>query len=186
MSKVTRSDFINQFSKGGIDVDEMSADTKATLGKLGILSELTEIAGKDGKIKGTKELSELFKVIDNFDQNGSRNSFDTTFTQGVPTPSGSLNDVLKSEFNRKLTAARMNGPMTVDSNVQTLPTEVRVVKKGTFRTDFDFGRTITQEQAASLIFKDGKIPAGTKLIQQMPVVASGPFKHLMTMRNKGW
>ncbi len=172
MTKITKEQFINQFSgKEGIDVNDLSTDTNAFFEKLGILPELTKIAGKDGKIKGSKELSELFKVVDNFDQNGSRTSFDTTFQQEIPTPSGIINDALKSEFNRNLTAARMNGPRSVyakTSENTALPTEARVVKKGILETEFDFGRTITQEQAAKLIFKDGKIPEGTTLMQRHP------------------
>jgi hypothetical protein len=168
MTRITEKQFINQFANGeGIDIKDLSEGTRAILEQTGVLSELTDIAGQDGKIKGSKELAKLFKVVDSFDKNGSSNSFERRSGE-APTRSAVVNDALLHDFNQNINRARMKGPNTAplkSSEIQALPTHAKVINRSALKAEFDFGRPITQEQAAKLIFRDGKVPEGSKLVQ---------------------
>jgi hypothetical protein len=109
MSTVTRKQFNSDFSKGGININDMAPETKAKLNKLGISdSDLTKIAGKDGRISGT-EHNKLFTLLDKFDKNGSGNSFVDKDSAGAPTSSGEAYQTLKSELDRNVAKARSQG-----------------------------------------------------------------------------
>jgi hypothetical protein len=110
MSKIDINKFRTDF-KSGIDIDSLSDDAEANLKKTGINLAAID-SDKDGKIKGPNELRRLFNAVDKFDKTDSTKYFETTVTAGgnpnIPTTSGVLYEILKSEFDRNRTNAQMN------------------------------------------------------------------------------
>ena len=101
MSTITRKEFVNDLSKAGINVNDLTPETRAKLNKAGVSdAELKKIAGKDGQISGEAELNQLFKVVDRFDHNGSSNSFINKDSSGNITTSGAVYEALKSEVDK--------------------------------------------------------------------------------------
>lgn len=110
MSTITRKEFVNDLSKGGINVNDMAPETKAKLNKAGVTdAELAKIAGKDGRISGTEEFNKLFKVVDRFDHNGLATSFVNKDASGAQTTSGAVHEALKSEVDRNRAKASSQG-----------------------------------------------------------------------------
>lgn len=110
MTKIYERQFINQFTGGdaGIDINQLSEETKKVLEGAGVdLSEMD--SNHDGIIKGKKELSQLFKVVDGFDSATDR-KIETTYDKNMPTVGGLVNKALVEEFNRSASMARMTGP----------------------------------------------------------------------------
>ena len=80
----------------------------------------------------------------------------------------------QTELTQKLKAVKVetNKSDAVDTtklastevNAATLPKQARVLASG-LKTQFDFGRPLTQDEAARTIFSDGKVPNGAKLVQ---------------------
>lgn len=110
MSTITRKEFVKDLSKAGINVNDMSSETRAKLNKAGVSdAEIKKIAGKDGQIKGEAELNQLFKVVDKFDSNGSGNSFVNKDSSGNITTSGEVYEALKSEVDKNRAKASQQG-----------------------------------------------------------------------------
>ncbi len=110
MSTITRKDFVNDLSKAGINVNDLTPETRAKLNKAGVTdAELKKIAGKDGQISGEAELKQLFKVVDGFDHNGSSNSFVDKDSSGKLTTSGEVSEALKSEVDKNRAKASQQG-----------------------------------------------------------------------------
>ena len=64
MTTINRKEFVSDLSKGVINVNDMSAETKEKLSKAGITQkDLVEIAGRDGQISG-QEYQRLFNLVD--------------------------------------------------------------------------------------------------------------------------
>jgi hypothetical protein len=130
MSTITRNNFVNELSKGGINVNDMAPETKEKLKEAG-LSEatLSRIAGKDGKISGTKELKRLFKAVDKFDHNGSTTSFKTENRAGEQTKSGMIHEALKSEVDRNRAKASEQGVIHLGMR-ESSGKEAKALEKG--------------------------------------------------------
>ena len=58
--------------------------------------------------------------------------------------------------------------------IEELPKKAKVTKRGILVSQYDFGRPITRDQAAQLIFSDGKVPAESKL-------EKGPGENVWTL-----
>lgn len=58
-------------------------------------------------------------------------------------------------------AARPPAPMGAD---QRLPRKAKVIELGLHKYQYDFGFPITREQAAKVLFKDGRVPSAAKLL----------------------
>ena len=110
MTTINRKEFVSDLSKGAINVNDMSAETKEKLTKAGISQkDLVQIAGKDGQISGASEYQRLFNLIDKSDRNRSANSFAGTDDKGVQTKSGLAYDAMKSEVDRNIAKANAQG-----------------------------------------------------------------------------
>jgi hypothetical protein len=73
MSTLTRAEFVSKLKNSTVDLnklDGLSNSAKAQLRQAD--------ANGDGKVRGTNELNRLWKAVDNFDTNGSRNSVNTS------------------------------------------------------------------------------------------------------------
>src|SRR5262245_29799196 len=98
MTTINRKEFVTDMSKGAININDMSAETKDKLQKAGISQkDLVEIAGQDGQISGNYEYQRLFNLLDRSDRNKSANSFITTDDRGAQTQSGLAYEAMKSE-----------------------------------------------------------------------------------------
>ena len=110
MTTINRKEFVTDMNKGGINVNDMSADNKEKLARAGVSQkDLVEIAGKDGQIRGNEEYNKLFKLLDKSDRNGSASSFETRGSDGAKTGSGKAYDALKSEVDRNIAKAQSQG-----------------------------------------------------------------------------
>ncbi|HSE43000.1 MAG TPA: hypothetical protein VLH08_19730, partial [Acidobacteriota bacterium] len=56
-----------------------------------------------------KEFKKLYKAIDTFDKDGKSNSIQTKDSKNAPTPSGELYSAMKSEVDRNVAKAKMQG-----------------------------------------------------------------------------
>ncbi|HSE41577.1 MAG TPA: hypothetical protein VLH08_12520 [Acidobacteriota bacterium] len=130
MSTITRNKLVNEFSKGGINVNDMTAENKQKLKEAGLSqATLEKIAGKDGRISGAKEFKKLFKAVDKFDHNGSRNSFATHNKDGEQTKSGLIHEALKSEVDRNRAKAREQGVIHLGMR-ESSQKEAKALEKG--------------------------------------------------------
>jgi hypothetical protein len=114
MTKIKDSQVVNDFSRGGdsigINVNELSTETQDKMKKVGVSKgDLENIAGSDGRISGKKEFKQLYKAIDTFDKNGKAGSIQTRDAKNAPTPSGEFYDAMKSEVDRNVAKANMQG-----------------------------------------------------------------------------
>ena len=110
MTTVNRKEFVSDMNKGGINVNDMSAENKEKLTKAGVSQkDLVEVAGQDGQIRGSEEYSKLFKLLDKSDRNGSAKSFEAHGKDGAQTKSGAAYDALKSEVDRNIAKAKSQG-----------------------------------------------------------------------------
>lgn len=108
MTKINEKQFISQFTGSGIDINQLSEETKQALEGAGVdLSKLD--TNKDGVIKGKKELSNLFAIVDSFDTVTDR-TIDTTYGQDLKTVGGLVNDALLNELSRNISQAQISGP----------------------------------------------------------------------------
>jgi hypothetical protein len=130
MSTVTRKQFIDDLSKAGINVNDMAPENKEKLKEAGMSeATLSKIAGKDGQIKGKKELNKLFKAIDKFDKNDSRRSFDAHDRFGDQTRSGLAHEALTSEVDRNRAKAREQGVIHLGMREES-KSEAKALEKG--------------------------------------------------------
>ena len=130
MSTITRNKFVNDLSKGGINVNEIAPENKEKLKEAGVSdATLAKIAGKDGRISGSKEFKKLFKAIDKFDHNGSRSSFATRDKDGDQTKSGLIHEALKSEVNRNRAKAGAQGVIHLGMREES-GKEAKALEKG--------------------------------------------------------
>jgi hypothetical protein len=72
--------------------------------------------------------------------------------------------------NRKMAAPVAANPAPAQPQVappagKDLPKKAKVIKLGATKVQYDFGRPITREQAAKVLFVDGKVPSQAKLTQ---------------------
>ena len=112
-STISRANFLKAMQGGTIDLSNMSDPLKKALKDAGVSeATLKKIARRNGHINGTSELNRLFDVVDNFDSNGSSNSFVASITQDdgteLPTQSGELFDALKAEASANREVALAN------------------------------------------------------------------------------
>lgn len=130
MTTINRKEYTNDLSKGAINVNDMSPETKEKLAKAGVSeAELAKIAGNDGQIHGADEFRKLFKVVDKFDKNGSASSFETHDKAGNRTVSGQVHEALNSEVEKNRAKASMQGVIHLgmrDASVK----EVETLEKG--------------------------------------------------------
>jgi hypothetical protein len=105
MSIITRSNFIKELDRTGIDVNNMDAKTEEALKKANISqTDLMEIAGEDGLIRGSNEYSELFnRVVRHDSSSPDANSFENSGKSGIAY------EALKSEVDRNMTKANAQG-----------------------------------------------------------------------------
>lgn len=145
MTRIRESQFIDDFSRGGdsigINIHELTPETLEKLKKAGVTADqLAKIAGSDGRISGKSEFKQLFKVIDGFDKDRSNDSIETRDDKNAPTPSGELYDALKSEVDRNVSKARMQGIIHLGMRKES-DKEVKALEKenaahgGVFRID---------------------------------------------------
>ena len=130
MSTVTRKQFIDDLSKAGINVNDMAPENKEKLKGAGMSeAQLAKIAGKDGQIKGKKEINKLFKAIDKFDKNDSRSSFDAHDRFGDQTRSGLAHEALTSEVDRNRAKASERGVIHLGMREES-KSEAKALEKG--------------------------------------------------------
>jgi len=105
MSTITRSNFIKDLDRTGIDVNNMDAKTEEALKKANISQkDLMDIAGEDGVIRGSSEYSELFSHVVRHDSSSpDTNSFENSGKSGMAY------EALKSEVDRNMTKAKSQG-----------------------------------------------------------------------------
>ena len=103
MSTVSRSNFVKDLDRSGINVNDMDAKTQEELKKANISQkDLMDIAGADGQIRGSKEYSKLFDAVARNRKSGP-DSFENT------GKSGEAYEALKSEVDKNLTKATSQG-----------------------------------------------------------------------------
>jgi hypothetical protein len=122
MTRISKEQFISEF-QNGIDVNQMSEETKNALENVGIKEkQLAGIAGKDGKIE-QKELERLYNAVDRFDNkkvDGHIEAYVNVPRVGfLPTPQGEAYIALQSDLARNITQAQIGGPIA--GKPQTLP-----------------------------------------------------------------
>lgn len=105
MSVISRSNFVKDLDRTGIDVNNMDAKTQETLKKANISEkDLMDIAGEDGVIRGSKEYSALFDLVVRHDSSSpDTNSFENSGKSGMAY------EALKSEIDRNMTKANAQG-----------------------------------------------------------------------------
>ena len=116
MSTVSRSNFVKDLDRSGINVNDMDAKTQEALKKANISQkDLMDIAGADGQIRGSKEYSELFnRVVRHDSSSPDTNSFENT------GKSGEAYEALKSEVDRNLTKAKSQGVIHLGMRPQSV------------------------------------------------------------------
>lgn len=123
MSKITRAQFMNDFSSGEMNVRTLSTETLSKLKNAGVeKSDLERIAGTDGKISGA-EYAALFGYIDGFEDGAPNDFFDTRDNKNQPTTSGEVYDALKTEFDRNVSKARVQGTQTAKGATNPPPVD---------------------------------------------------------------
>ena len=85
MTIINRSNFIKDLDRTGIDVNNMDSKTEEALKKANISqTDLMEIAGDDGVIRGQSEYSELFnRVVRHDSSSPDTNSFENSGKSGI-------------------------------------------------------------------------------------------------------
>ncbi len=178
MSTINRKEFVNDLSKGGINVNDMAPETKEKLNKAGVSdAELAKIAGKDGRISGAEEFKKLFKVVDKFDKNGSGSSFVTQDKDGNQTTSGVVHDALKSEVDRNRAKASMQGVIHLGMRDASTK-EVEALEKGNPAANGGVERIEAYKSNGEISYNgkthDLKTPAGLSAFRS--ALTSGPDK----------
>jgi hypothetical protein len=116
MSTVSRSNFIKDLDRTGINVNDMDPQTQEKLKKANISQkDLMDIAGEDGQIRGAKEYSELFnRVVRHDSSSPDTNSFENS------GKSGEAYEALKSEVDRNMTKAQSQGVIHLGMRPQSV------------------------------------------------------------------
>ncbi len=208
MATIKKSTFTKTLGQDGgrIDTHRMSPELKKSLKKNGVKeADLKKIAGQDGIIRGKKELKQLFKVVDGFDQNGSRSSI-ATEKGGTSTKAGELYKALKGETDRSREAAAKRGGLRFagDKTLDKVADGKKILKRGskgegvkkvqqslidmgyklekgaTGTYDKDTARAVSQFQAETGIGKDGKVgKVGKETLGALKQTAPAPGKKLV-------
>ena len=90
MTKIARSDFLQQMNNKALDVQTAKADGRME----GVNLNKADL-NNDGKIQGRNEFDKLFLEMDNFDRDGSYQSMRTS-VNGELTRPGQLVNAVKS------------------------------------------------------------------------------------------
>jgi hypothetical protein len=86
----------------------------------------------------------------------------------MKSETGVTGSIKKQQLNETLSARKAEPKRVAEAEKEVsgpLPKQARLRVTGMAKAEYDFGRPITQEQAARVIFKDGKVPEGAKLTQ---------------------
>jgi hypothetical protein len=178
MSTINRSQFMKEFSKSGINVNDMTPETRAKLAKAGVSeAELAKIAGKDGQISGQAEYNKLFKIVDSFDKNGSANSFEAKDSAGVETKSGAVYEALKSEIDRNASKARMQGVIHLGMRKESVH-EANALEKSNPKSDGGVTRIKAYESEGKINYegKDFDLKTNAGLDAYRDALKTGPDK----------
>lgn len=87
----------------------------------------------------------------------------------MKSETGVTGSIKKQQLDEKLSSRKAEPKRVAEAEKSEvsgpLPKQARIRVTGMAKAEYDFGRPITKEQAAKVIFKDGTVPEGAKLTQ---------------------
>jgi hypothetical protein len=112
---ITKREFLNNLAggDGSLNINDLSPELQNKLQAAGVdRADLARIAGADAQIRGSKEFTALFEVLDQVDSDPPSTAF--AYKQGTdpgapPTVAGAAYDELKEEVANRRLAARSQG-----------------------------------------------------------------------------
>jgi hypothetical protein len=135
-NSIRRSDFVNQLAGGDgtLNVNDLSPALEKRLEAAGVShDDLVRIAGKDAQLRGTKEMTALFNLLDGLDARK-----DDTLTLKARTPDGSLEatvtgeavEALQQEVEKRRQSSHEQGIVHLGMRAPSTA-EVRALKEAT-------------------------------------------------------